>query len=590
MNNEHSQTENPDSWSEQCDGCYRKFKHPNGLPNHAPTCEELRLKRKHAREKARPAYLAKRAKVKKGLSLLKEWFGDSGSDLNFDRGLRSAEPGPSGAPSSNQLDESSEAQNIEVTSTVSEPGRPVASPAAEAPPPQTGRGFRLKKPSVRIRADFLPTSHLPLGLSDIPKAISEATAAGSAGVTSQGSTKPSLTAPSLIPPPPADATSINQLQQRNPALPLKETRKNAFGVYKRYQTQEDIPHDPDAYASLKDLQEEPAEELLNALEEDNALDVPLTSPPSHNFYPYPNLSSFLLGEYFWSDGNEKSQESFNRLLSVLTHPDFRSDDLLDTDWARINRILASSEYEEKKGSESPWADDGISWKTASVTISVPFNSRCNPPGPRPYTIHDFRYRPLIPLIKEKIKASTNRESFHYIPHELRWKPGTAKEDVRLYSELYNSDAFLQAYDDVQSIPIADCDLPRCVVGLMFASDSTTLASFGNANLWPLYLFFANDSKYQRGRPSMKLGEQVAYFEKLPDKFKDFYSEFNGSKNVNPAVLTHCHRELFHAQWKVLLDDEFMHAYEHGIIIECIDGVKRRFFPRIFTYSADYPEK
>jgi hypothetical protein len=46
----------------------------------------------------------------------------------------------------------------------------------------------------------------------------------------------------------------------------------------------------------------------------------------------------------------------------------------------------------------------------------------------------------------------------------------------------------------------------------------------------------------------------------------------------------------HAVWRLLLDAEFMHAYVHGIVIECFDGVLRRFFPRIFTYSADYPEK
>lgn len=56
------------------------------------------------------------------------------------------------------------------------------------------------------------------------------------------------------------------------------------------------------------------------------------------------------------------------------------------------------------------------------------------------------------------------------------------------------------------------------------------------------------------------------------------------------LLTHCRREVMHAVWAFLLDEEFMHAYEHGIIIECPDGIFRRFYPRIFTYSADYPEK
>jgi hypothetical protein len=64
----------------------------------------------------------------------------------------------------------------------------------------------------------------------------------------------------------------------------------------------------------------------------------------------------------------------------------------------------------------------------------------------------------------------------------------------------------------------------------------------------------------------------------------------GGKGMNPECAIHCHRELFHEQWKILLDDEFLEAYKHGIIIHCCDGITQRFYPRIFTYSADYPEK
>ena len=77
---------------------------------------------------------------------------------------------------------------------------------------------------------------------------------------------------------------------------------------------------------------------------------------------------------------------------------------------------------------------------------------------------------------------------------------------------------------------------------------------------------------------------------LPDGFKDFLTEHFGGKAPSEALFTHCHRELFHEQWKIVLDDEFIKAYKHGIVITCCDGVKRRFYPRIFTYSADYPEK
>jgi hypothetical protein len=55
-------------------------------------------------------------------------------------------------------------------------------------------------------------------------------------------------------------------------------------------------------------------------------------------------------------------------------------------------------------------------------------------------------------------------------------------------------------------------------------------------------------------------------------------------------MSHCHRELTHQQWKLLLDDEFLDAYEHGIVSESGDGIMCRFYPRIFTYSCDYKEK
>lgn len=77
---------------------------------------------------------------------------------------------------------------------------------------------------------------------------------------------------------------------------------------------------------------------------------------------------------------------------------------------------------------------------------------------------------------------------------------------------------------------------------------------------------------------------------LPDTFKDFVAKHTGSNGVNPKLMTHCHREMMHAQWAILLDDEFIEAYTHGIVIECPDGITRQFYPWLFTYSAGYPEK
>jgi hypothetical protein len=77
---------------------------------------------------------------------------------------------------------------------------------------------------------------------------------------------------------------------------------------------------------------------------------------------------------------------------------------------------------------------------------------------------------------------------------------------------------------------------------------------------------------------------------LPDAFKDFASENMKGTRPSDHLITHCRREMLHAQWEILLDDEFVDAYEHGIIIQCCDEITCRFYPRIVTYSADYKEK
>ncbi|KIJ10336.1 hypothetical protein PAXINDRAFT_36293, partial [Paxillus involutus ATCC 200175] len=161
--------------------------------------------------------------------------------------------------------------------------------------------------------------------------------------------------------------------------------------------------------------------------------------------------------------------------------------------------------------------------------------------------------------------------FHYEPYRLLWNPAHKSRETAVYGELYTSKAFLEAHRQLQDQPPeSECDLPRRIVALMFWSDATQLTSFGEAKLWPLYLYFGNDTKYERSQPSSNLCAHVAYFQTLPDSFKDFVLENVGDKVPSDPFFTHCHRELFHAQWHKLLNDEFVHAYEHGILLMCSD--------------------
>ena len=77
---------------------------------------------------------------------------------------------------------------------------------------------------------------------------------------------------------------------------------------------------------------------------------------------------------------------------------------------------------------------------------------------------------------------------------------------------------------------------------------------------------------------------------LPDAFFDWYETLAGGRKLSDELLTHLRSQLMHAVWTLLLDEEFMDAYTNGIVIDCPDGKQRRIFPRLFTYSADYPEK
>ncbi|KAJ3538377.1 hypothetical protein NMY22_g5192 [Coprinellus aureogranulatus] len=431
--------------------------------------------------------------------------------------------------------------------------------------PTLGRGARIRVP-VKNFKDFLATSTIPF---EIPMF-------GLETETPPESPGPSSTPSSLL------------SEQRRSILEVskwKITRKSGFRLYKSFWTLEAHPHDPELFFSDFDILESSNDGL-------NAPQVTAAAGPSNPYHPFPNWSLFKLGEWFWADDGGKSRESFQRLVSIISDGEFIPSDIQHTSWKKIETVLGSSEYDDPSVEGAHWDQDGSSWRTTPVTIDVPFNSATNMPGSKKYTLDGFRFRPLIPIIVSKLQDQRAFEHFHIVPSELRWDRDDKAGHVRVYGEMYHSEVFLDAYRDVQLLPpeAEDDHLARGVVALMLSSDETHLTSFGNAHLWPVYLQFGNESKHRRGKASLKLFDEIAYFQKLPDSFVDWYLECSGRATIADDVVTHVRRDLFQAQWAVLLDEEFAHAYKHGLVVKCADGVKRRFYPRILTYAADYPEK
>ncbi|KAI0643889.1 hypothetical protein C8Q79DRAFT_1002431 [Trametes meyenii] len=269
------------------------------------------------------------------------------------------------------------------------------------------------------------------------------------------------------------------------------------------------------------------------------------------FGPFDNASQFRLSDWHYNAASTKSMGSFDDLIDVIVSNGFNPEDLrgfnADSAQARLDG------YAEAKGTFSE--KDG--WREGSVEIPLPKTGEKYPSeqAAPTFTVDGVHYRSLIELICG------------------------AAQDTREYEKIR---AQPRNPADGPDVEIAICSL-------LVWSDATHLTNFGAASLWPFYVYLGNLSKYIRGMPTEFAAHHLTYIPSLPDQLKNAYTEIYG---VPPSddVLTFCKRELIQQIWLLLLDEKFMEAYEHGILVECGDGVTRRIFPRFFTYSADYPEK
>jgi hypothetical protein len=301
-----------------------------------------------------------------------------------------------------------------------------------------------------------------------------------------------LLPPSLPPPEPTEAP-LSEIPQARTTL---KSTCNKFRVFRQYYATSFPEHDPDENITPNDLIDS------------------LHSSSTHSYLPYPNLSSFLLGEWYWNCGVKKSQSSFKDLLKIVGHPDFRSEDVATANWQRINALLGGDDMNSGDVLDD-WGDESIGgdWIETPIKIRVPFHKRTSHPGQEDFEVGTLHHRKLVSVIREKISKRSGYPHLHLEPYELYWKPSEGPEPIRIYGELYTSKAFIDAHLALQDSPgEPGCQLPRVVVGLMFASDGTQLTTFSNAKLWPVYLAFGNESKDRRSKPSCQAFEHIAYFE------------------------------------------------------------------------------
>ncbi|KAM6494731.1 hypothetical protein JOM56_009354 [Amanita muscaria] len=304
------------------------------------------------------------------------------------------------------------------------------------------------------------------------------------------------------------------------------------------------------------------------------------------FAPFLNASTFRLMNWFYSGSNLKSFIELDRLVhTVLLAPDFD----MHLQGFRSSREAERLDKFVNETNSVFTASDG--WIPTTLELPLPcekIKHQSETAAPK-FVIEEVYHRRVIEIIKSAVRQ-TAAEHFHIAPFTAYWKPSDDSPPERVFSEVYTADAFIEEQRRIDALPQPPGEEhEKVIIGLMLWSDSTRLANFGNASLWPVYLYIANQSKYVRVKPKSFAAHHVAYIPKLTDKFDDFYREVHGMP-PSTEVLKHCRREIIQLIMFLLLDDEFMHMYDHGIILEFIDGIKRRVFPRFFTHSADYPEK
>jgi hypothetical protein len=352
--------------------------------------------------------------------------------------------------------------------------------------------------------------------------------------------------------------------------------------------------------------------------------------------PYPNITSWRWNHHFWTLGDTRSIKSRSNQQLLAQASDFVAADYAAANFPAIEaKVIATKTH--------PWDNPEDGWQKVDLVIGVPVGvPRTQPeirdarnrasrvrrndpdvaraPAPtvegQPYTVEGAYMRSLTGVIKNVWERDPLSRQFHTHGYEARGpRPDlehaassapSLEQQERVLSEIYDSPEFLRLEAEARTKLGPTTKLPIVIIAMMIWSDATHLAQFGSAKLWPVYLYFGNLSKYIRTRRSAKAAYHVAYLpsvsapclcpshlcssSQLPDKVQEWIRARTKNGKIPSDLPAHLARELFQAGLSRLFDGDFVHAYEHGMALTLLDGIEILGVPRLFSWSADTPEK
>lgn len=251
--------------------------------------------------------------------------------------------------------------------------------------------------------------------------------------------------------------------------------------------------------------------------------------------PFLNATVFRLMHWVYTGSTTKSIPKINRLVhEVILVDDFDHEHLrgfhAKKETARLDGFLSSggepgpSDSHKRKrptrlNDDEPApattpAPPGNGWRQMSVFIPLPHtgtqhDSEMDAPV---FEVTGVWVRSLVEIVRA-VFSSPAALDFHLAPFRLFWKdpddPSVPTE--ALYSEIYDSEAMNEEHDKIRATQAEIGDEYESVVAAgLWYSDSSHLANFGLAALWPIYFFFGNLSKHLRSQADWFAAHHLAY--------------------------------------------------------------------------------
>jgi hypothetical protein len=365
------------------------------------------------------------------------------------------------------------------------------------------RSMRKRREPARFK-DFVPTSTVPSQMRRqylTKKQQMEAAKAGAAAVQTEHDPEPML----------ADDGFGREDGMVSEVSQWITTDPDPFGVFRKYSS---IPsHNPDDIDPFEDIAptSTPPRQALLTEQIGSNLHIPSPTHETNPLADSENPTEDLLLSW-WFHGSHDGAQSLDQLVKCLTSQYFNQSQLKGFNLRKaVRRFNRSHGFLKTKGMLVP----GDSWKTGSVKIRLPCTRVEQREEDAPeFTVGGLLYRNPVEVITKELQDPDSFERIHLRPFEEWWKPSEFDDPVRIYSDVYTSDAMLEAdrelQDSEKATPSFGPRLETFAITVGLYSDSTNLTAFSHASLWPMYMFIANESKYFRSKPSSFSAHHIAY--------------------------------------------------------------------------------